>query len=67
MIGSMPAQSNAVAASAILAALWVATAGAAERAKVLNVYAWAEYFPPPSSQNSRLKREFTSITHARLA
>jgi putrescine transport system substrate-binding protein len=42
----MPAQSNAVAASAILAALWVATAGAAERAKVLNVYAWAEYFPP---------------------
>ena len=34
-------------------------AKAQERSHVVNVYAWAEYFPPWSSRNSRRKPGFT--------
>jgi putrescine transport system substrate-binding protein len=44
---SMTPPRRAAAAAVLGLALWLAmSAAAADRAKVLNVYAWAEYFPP---------------------
>jgi putrescine transport system substrate-binding protein len=41
----MAARSKALAAAVSLC-LWMTCVAAADRAKVLNIYAWAEYFPP---------------------
>jgi putrescine transport system substrate-binding protein len=47
-IGMTARSSTARAAAVGIISLWLGLsgAGAAERAKVLNIYAWAEYFPP---------------------
>lgn len=37
---------RAAVAAALCVLLWALTCTAADRAKVLNVYAWPEYFPP---------------------